>query len=147
VIANRQVEIWEAAFVWAWPTPAAQISDMEAALFHCFNALSPLMNGSVPILPASPPEVTEPAQVVQIMSDEEIIARRQAAARLPRQIEHYGRLVDHFLTVKDSKQISLSMQAHFARLSRYHHEFLQIVGPPPTGSSDKEPSQADSSND
>ena len=138
VIANRQVDIWEAAYVWAWPAPLADIAGLEAVMFHRFNAQSPLMNGSIPLLPSTVPPAREPAQIIQIMSDEEIAARRQPAARLPRQIEHYGRLVDHFLTVKDSRQISLSMHAHFSRLSRYHHEFLQIVGPAPTGSADAE---------
>ena len=116
VIANRQVDIWEAAYVWAWPTPPADISGLEAVMFHHFNAQSPLMNGSIPLLQIRARQSESQSQIIQIMSDEEIAARRQPAARLPRQIEHYGRLVDHFLTVKDSKQISLSMHAHFSRL-------------------------------
>lgn len=136
IIANRQVDVWEIAFVWAWPTRADLIPTIEAALFHRFNAGSRLMNGSVPLLAGRPTPYVEPAERIRIMSDEEIRARRTPAARLPRQIEHYGRLVDQYLVVKDSPQMSLSLDAHFERLARYHRDFLEAVGPAPSGSED-----------
>lgn len=136
VIANRQVDIWEAAWVLCWPAEIADIPLLEAAVFHHFNDQSPLMNGTVPPRSANPPNIPEPMQRVQIMSDEDLEARRQPSLRLPRQIEHYGRLVDHFLTVKDSDQLSRALDAHFERLMRYHREFLELIGPPPVGSDD-----------
>ena len=94
------------------------------------------MNGSVPALPATPLAVTEPEQIVQVIADEEIARRREASARLPRQIEQYGRLVDHYLNVKNSAELRVSMEAHFARLARYHALFLEQIGPAPVGSED-----------
>ena len=70
------------------------------------------------------------------MTDEEIARRRDPATRLPRQIEHYGRLVDHYLNVKNSAELRVSIEAHFERLMRYHRLFLEQDGPPPSGSDD-----------
>jgi len=135
VIANRQVDVWEVAFVMAWPVEdAAVIPALEASLFHFFNADSALMNGSVPVKSGLAPY---PAiQSVQVMSAEEIERRIAPAVRLPRQIEHYNRLVDHYLNVKDSTELRVSMEAHFERLVRYHRLFLEQIGPPPRGSDD-----------
>ena len=136
VIANRQVDFWEVAWVFAWPVEMpSHIGVLEAGLFHHFDAASALMNGSVPAAPVDF-VVPEPAQRVQVMADEEIERRLQPVVRLPRQIEHYGRLVDHYLNVKDSAELRVSMEAHFERLVRYHRRFLEQVGPAPAGSED-----------
>ena len=63
------------------------------------------------------------------MPDEEIRVRKDPALRLPRQIEHIGRLVDHILTVKDTRQLHRSLAAHFDRLDAYRGAFLK-AGPP-----------------
>lgn len=136
IIANRQVDVWEVGHVMAWPAPVEAIPALEAALFHYFNMQSQLMNGTVPVRPSDPFTFVAPAQVVQVISNEEMARRRDPAARLPRQIEHYGRLVDHYLNVKDSAELRLSMEAHFERLCRYHRHFLEQVGPAPVGSDD-----------
>lgn len=102
---------------------------LEASLFEKFNARKPLMNGSVPV--AKGPllkKLPEPAQVIKVMPDEEIKVRMDPALRLPRQIEHIGRLVDHILTVKDSRQLRRSLAAHFERLDEYRQAFLK-AGP------------------
>jgi len=126
IIANRQVDVWEVAFVWAWPVAdKTAISDLEAALFHQFDQNSVLMNGSVPASVTYLP--SDPAQKVQTISDSEIARRKEPSVRLPRQIEHYGRLVDHYLNVKNSKELRVSMEAHFERLVRYHQRFLNAV--------------------
>ena len=136
IIANRQVDVWEVAYVMTWPVAdPAEIGGLEASLFHAFNGQSTLMNGSVPIR-SNTAAIIEAEQRVQVMSDDEIARRLDPAVRLPRQIEHYGRLVDHYLNVKDSAELRVSMEARFARLSRYHARFLEQDGPPPTGSED-----------
>lgn len=141
VIANRQVDVWEVAWVKAWPVEDAHlIPQLEASLFHHFNAQSPLMNGSVPA--KSSLASSDPLQTVQVMKDEEIARRLDPGTRLPRQIEHYGRLVDHYLNVKDSAELRLSMEAHFERLLRYHQRFLEQTGPPPRGSDDAKETDA-----
>lgn len=139
IIANRQIDVWEIAWVWAWPAPNKQdIGALEAALFHQFDAQSTLMNGTIPPKTDGPFPDLSPTQKVKVMSDEDIHARRDPALRLPRQIEHYGRLVDHVLTVKDSSQLRRSLRAHFERMMKYHRSFLQQAGPEIIGSDDED---------
>jgi len=127
IIANRQIDPWEIAYVQGYPAERrADIPLLEASLFAKLNATKPLMNGSVPV--AKDPllkKLPKPAQVVQVMPDEEIRVRKDPALRLPRQIEHIGRLVDHILTVKDSRQLRRSLAAHFERLDEYRKAFLE----------------------
>jgi hypothetical protein len=127
IIANRQIDPWEIAYVQAYPAKRPEdIPLLEASLFAKFNARKPLMNGSVPV--AKEPllkKLPEPVQVIQVMPDEEIKVRKDPALRLPRQIEHIGRLVDHILTVKDSRQLRRSLAAHFERLDEYRKAFLE----------------------
>ena len=131
VIANRQIVVWEIAFVWAWPVETHEyLNALEGYIFHTFNDQNTLMNGSVP---QRVPHLgfPEPQKVrAQLMEDAEIETRRKPELRLPRQAEHYGRLVDHILTVKDSAQLRRSLAAHFERMSSYHQRFLAIGGAP-----------------
>lgn len=127
IIANRQVDVWEIAWIWAYPVETkSAIGPLEDALFHTFHAKSPLMNGKVP--PASGlSTVPEPAQIVQVMSDDEIGEKRDPVLRLPRQAEHYSQIVGHFLAVKNSREIAFAIEAHFARLQRYHRRLLGLA--------------------
>lgn len=128
IIANRQVDVWEIAFVWAYPVDdPAQISPIEDALFHAFHPKSALMNGKVPPAPRRAVKISKPAQTVQVMADDEIRDKRDPALRLPRQAEHYSQIVGHFLAVKNSREIAGAIQAHFQRLQRYHREMLNLA--------------------
>jgi hypothetical protein len=133
IIANRQLDVWEVAYVWTYPKDKKKIKALEALLYHHFNPKSQLINGSVPPKPANASKAPEPAQKVQIMSNENIAARRDPTQRLPRQATHYAEIVGHFLEVKQSKQIAKAMAAHFQRLSRYHNHLLGIA----TGADDE----------
>jgi GIY-YIG catalytic domain len=127
IIANRQVDVWEIAFVWAFPVEkVAEIGQLEDSLFHSFHTASALMNGKVPPVPANLPVLPAPAQIVQVMRDEEIAEKRDPALRLPRQAEHYSQIVGHFLAVKNSREIAGAIEAHFQRLHRYHRELLKL---------------------
>lgn len=84
------------------------------------------MNGKVPKLGAMV-AIPDPAQIVQVMADAEIAEKRDPALRLPRQAEHYSQIVGHFLAVKNSREIALAIQAHFARLETYHHRLLNLA--------------------
>ncbi len=127
IIANRQVDVWEIAWVWAFPVVGKdEIQPLEDALYHYHHSRSPLMNGKVP-KPSSLTEIPEPAQVVQVMSDPEIVEKRDPALRLPRQAEHYSQIVGHFLAVKNSKEIALAIDAHFVRLQKYHRRLLNLA--------------------
>lgn len=133
IIANRQIDPWEVAEVWAWPQPRAEINALEAALFTRYDATRTLMNGSIPTS-LSPASVRPPEQKVVVLSEEDRTIRLNPAVRLPRQIEHYNRLVDYILTVKDAAHLRRSVRAHYERLSRYHEQFL--TGRDPIGSED-----------
>ena len=129
IIANRQIDVWEIAWVWAYPVlTAADITPLETALFHAFHPKSALMNGKVPPFPLSGlPAIPEPHQIVQVMSDAEILEKADPALRLPRQAEHYSQIVSHFLAVKNSKEIAGAIEAHYQRLSRYHRQLLGLA--------------------
>jgi hypothetical protein len=129
IIANRQIDVWEIAWVWAYPISgdSAAITALENALFHKFHKTSPLMNGKVPPVPVASYKIPLPSQKVQVMRTEEIEEKRDPAVRLPRQAEHYSALVGHFLAVKNSKEIASAMQAHFSRLAKYHGMMLGIA--------------------
>lgn len=127
IIANRQVDVWEIAWVWAYPVDEkADIAPLEDALFHKFHKTSPLMNGKVPKINNSV-VIPEPTQLVQVMSDAEISEKIDPALRLPRQAEHYSQIVGHFLAVKNSNEIALAIQAHFSRLEKYHKKLLNLA--------------------
>ena len=129
IIANRQLDVWEVAYVWTYPVESKdEISLLEAVLYHHFNPGSQLINGTVPPAPEGPTAIPEPDQRVQVMSDAEITLRREEVQRLPRQATHYAAIVGHFLEVKQSKQIGKAMAAHFQRLQRYHGKLLGIAG-------------------
>jgi hypothetical protein len=127
IIANRQVDPWEIAYVRAYPVARqADIPRLEASLFAKFHKEKPLMNGSIPVARGRLlKRIPKPAETIQMMPDEEIKVRKDPALRLPRQIEHIGRLVDHILTVKDSPQLRRSLAAHFDRLDAYRAAFLK----------------------
>jgi len=107
VIANRQVDVWEIAYVKAWPVESVDdIPHLEAVLFRIFDGEQRLMNGSIPrLVGRMARKAPSPEETLQVMSDDDIRVRRDPMLRLPRQIEHIGRLVDHILSVKDSAQL------------------------------------------
>jgi GIY-YIG catalytic domain len=121
IIANRQIDVWEIAFVWAFPVQdKAEINALEAVLFHHFDCKSQLMNGTLPTRPSDKTNMPKAAQTIQVMSDQEIADRKKPEQRLPRQAAHYAQIVGHFLAVKNSTQIARAMNAHFERLTSYH---------------------------
>lgn len=126
IIANRQIDVWEIAYVWAWPLEGkVRISDLEAYLFHFYDKEKPLLNGSIPhnvmTLEFELPE----KQIVQIIPESERIDRLNPVSRLPRQISQYLSLVDYILTVKDGQHLKRSLEAHLERLLTYHRSFLK----------------------
>jgi 2-polyprenyl-6-methoxyphenol hydroxylase-like FAD-dependent oxidoreductase len=127
IIANRQIDVWEIAYVMAYPVAdRAEITPLEDRLYHIFNNASPLMNGTVPARIDGITQLPEPAQIVQVMSDAEIEDKSDPVQRLPRQAAHYTQMVDHFLNVKKSTEILRAMEAHFDRLQRYHNSLVKL---------------------
>lgn len=128
VISNRQIDVWEIAFVWEYPVAdPAEMPQLEAALFHKFNPRSQLMNGNIPPKPKSKLHVPRPARKIQVISDEEIAEKKDIEQRLPRQASHYAQIVGHFLAVKNSPEVARAMDAHFDRLARYHSQMLKLA--------------------
>jgi GIY-YIG catalytic domain len=128
VIANRQIDVWEIAFVWEYPLANEGAMDsLEAALFFQFDRKSRLMNGTIPSTRSAKKPISEPAKIIQVMSDGEIAERRHPEQRLPRQAAHYAQIVGHFLTVKNSDEIARAMAAHFERLQKYHKMMLKLA--------------------
>jgi Uri superfamily endonuclease len=125
IIANRQIDVWEIAYVWAFPiSRLVDITPTENRLYHHYNKKSKLMNGTVPPIPPKAP-IPKPSVQVQVMSDKEIAERKTPEQRLPRQANHYAQIVGHFLAVKNSTQIAGAMDAHFARLKNYHTKLIE----------------------
>lgn len=121
IVANRQIDVWEIAFVWAYPVSSRdEINLLENALFHFFDARSRLMNGSIPTRSEVDLPVSDASEIIRVLSEEDVAERISPEIRLPRQATHYARLVDHYLVVKRSPQIARAMDAHFERLQRYH---------------------------
>jgi hypothetical protein len=122
------IDVWEVAYVWAWPVKdASMIPRLESHLFHKFNGQSTLMNGTVLAKVKGPLGFSLPEKLtVQLLPDEEIEVRRDPADRFPRQAEHFVRLVDHILNVKDSKLLRRALSAHHDRLNKYFDTFLKI---------------------
>lgn len=82
IIANRQVDVWEIAYVWAFPVgQLSQIGPLEDALFHEFHSKSALMNGKVPPAPSQKIDIPEADQIVQVMADSEIAEKLDPALR------------------------------------------------------------------
>lgn len=123
IIANRQIDPWEVAEVWAWPTPLDQIAALEAALFSHYDAAKPLVNGYAPH-DVRAARVIPPPQRVAILSDDERRRRLIPAERLPRQSQHYHHLLDYILVVKRAPHLRRSLDAHFERMRRYHEHMM-----------------------
>jgi len=127
VIANRQLDVWEIAYVIGWPMPGALAADiglLEAHLIGEFHRKKPLVNGSLPVAPSEAPTIPIP-QVVQVMPDDEIQLRKLATLRLPRQLSHFQSLFEHILEVKDNVDQRRALAAHFDRLNSYYLDFLK----------------------
>jgi hypothetical protein len=125
IIANRQLDVWEVAFVQCFPVEdKAEIPSLEASLFAHFDAQSPLINGKRLSLDEVSQDTPKPAQIIQVISDTELRERLSPDARLPRQAQHYARLLDHYLVVKQNEQIEYALRAHFERMKRYHQALI-----------------------
>jgi hypothetical protein len=127
VIANRQLDVWEVAFVWAWPMPGLRelITQVESHLANEFHRIKPLM-GTIPTPPHDVPQIPARQEVI-ILPEAEIIKRQDPLLRLPRQAMHFNNLFSHILEVKDNEVLRAALAAHFDRLSSYYRTF--IAGP------------------
>ncbi len=125
VIANRQIDVWEIAYVWAWKMEAPEaIAQLEATLFHEFHKQSPLVNGTIPVKPKKQSFKLPERIRVQIIPEEEIKIRRDPVLRFPRQIQHFNQLVDYILNTQDKPHLRQALKVYFDRLARYFSAFV-----------------------
>lgn len=126
VIANRQLDVWEIAYVWAWPTPdetREYIKILEEYLISHYHRQSPLVNGKIPS--RSEQSVIIPVvEEVMVLPEEEISKRKDPLLRLPRQIDHFSNLFSHALEVKDNADVRRALETHFSRLRTYYQGFM-----------------------
>lgn len=125
VIANRLLDVWEVAYVWAWPEPRKdRMLQLEAHFYNKFHRQSSLVNVAVLKDPGDIGDVPDPIRVV-VLPEEQILLRRRAEIRLPRQAKTFLDLVAHILEVKNNRETLFGLQTHFARLEKYTKEFLK----------------------
>ncbi|MGB0766555.1 MAG: GIY-YIG nuclease family protein [Phycisphaeraceae bacterium] len=125
VIANRQLDVWEVAFVRGWEcNDAGERAKLEAQLVHHFDTLSPLVNGTIPTysgeMVAALPEYIS----VQIIEDQLLATRKDPAIRFPRQAETFRQLLDYVLNVYDKPHLRRALRVHHERMTRYLQAFL-----------------------
>lgn len=125
VVANRQLDVWEVAYVWAWPVENEnELTDLEGQLFHKFDQQSALVNGTVPARPSV--KISEPEKIsVQVMTNTEIEVRRQPRYRFPRQVQQFYQLLDYILHTKDESHLRRALDVHFRRVKRFYDAFKQ----------------------
>lgn len=125
VIANRQLDVWEVAYVWAWPMPlqsGKQIKRVEYYLANQFHRDKPLM-GKIPTRSLGKPRLPAKEEVM-VLPPEEIEKRKDPLLRLPRQAAHFNNLFSHILEVKDNEELRAALTAHFDRLNTYYITFM-----------------------
>lgn len=132
VIANRQLDVWEVAYVWAWPMGNSpdklEMQRIESYLINHFHGIKPLMNPKIPPPVQSVPNLPT-MQEVRVLPEEEITSRRDPARRLPRQVGQFNELVSYMLEVKDTTNLRRTLSAHFGRLYDYYWRFLNPAQP------------------
>lgn len=125
VIANRLLDVWEVAYVWAWPMPLQsrpQIKRVEYYLASQFHKDKPLM-GKIALGSFGKPRLPAKEEVM-ILPLEEIEKRKDPLLRLPRQAAHFNNLFSHILEVKDNDELRAALAAHFDRLNTYYLTFM-----------------------
>ncbi|QNN23002.1 GIY-YIG nuclease family protein [Planctomycetales bacterium ZRK34] len=124
-IANRQIDVWEIAYVWSWEVPEKRHMDsIEQHFIYQCNKQSPLVNETIP---TAKPKLTlklPERNCVQVMPEALIKARQDPTLRFPRQIQHFNQLVDYILNTQDKPHLRRALQVYYKRLTRYYQTFL-----------------------
>ena len=137
VIANRQIDVWEIAYVWAWPVqPADQVSFLERQIYDYVRSQGTLVAGKSLAGPVTRLRELPPYERVCVRPAAEIEARRDVVQRLPRQLFHLQQLLDVMLDRKDTVDLRYSLEAHFRRLGNLYNAFANANVP--EGSDDAE---------
>ncbi|XAM00595.1 GIY-YIG nuclease family protein [Phycisphaeraceae bacterium D3-23] len=125
VIANRQLDVWEIAYVRGWICEDNQTRKvLESQLVDLFDSQSPLVNGTIPNRIGDPLTEVPEAISVQVMTNELIAVRLDPAIRFPRQAETFTQLLDYVLNVYDKAHLRRALRVHHARMTKYLEAFL-----------------------
>lgn len=125
VIANRQIDVWEIAYVWAWPIDGGgRINALEQRLIVEFNERSPLVNADIPSSVGDAGIDIPAKQTVQVIETAEIQSRRDPVLRFPRQVQHFGSLVDYVLNTQDKPHLRRAMDVYKNRMLQYYANFI-----------------------
>ncbi|HYL74968.1 MAG TPA: GIY-YIG nuclease family protein [Bryobacteraceae bacterium] len=125
VIANRLLDVWEVAYVWAWPEPKKErMLQLEAHFYNKFHRQSSLVNVAVLRDPGDIGNIPQPVRVA-VLPEDQILLRKRPEIRLPRQAKTFLDLVAHILEVKNNRETLFGLQTHFARLEKYTKQFLK----------------------
>lgn len=126
VIANRQLDVWEIAYVRGWECKGEHPRKvLESQLVEFNDNQSPLVNGTIPARIGDPLKQAPDAIAVQVMPDDLIAVRRDPAIRFPRQAETFTQLLDYVLNVYDKPHLRRALRVHHARMSQYLDAFLE----------------------
>lgn len=127
IIANLQLDVWELAFVRAWPVDdKGRVSELEKTVYHEYKAT--ILAGEVLSAPATVKPLPK-YESVRILEPEEVTKRRDPKVRYPRQLRHLDHLLDVILNRKDSPDQRRSLDAHMLRLQRRYEEFIRLAEP------------------
>jgi hypothetical protein len=134
IIANRQLDVWEIAYVRGWVVddPAAR-SLLEAQLFYLFDGRHQLINGTLPPAPAQLLERAPDAIEVCILPAKVIETRKDPAIRFPRQVQQFHQLLDYILNTQDKRHLRRALDVHHRRLNRFLRQFLETNAPASDG--------------
>ncbi|MBB6429380.1 GIY-YIG nuclease family protein [Algisphaera agarilytica] len=125
VIANRQLDVWEIAYVRGWECEGEYPrKELESQLVEFYDNQSPLVNGTIPTLLGSPLQEAPKAIAIQVMPDDLISVRLNPAIRFPRQAETFTQLLDYVLNVYDKPHLRRALCVHHARMAKYLEAFL-----------------------
>lgn len=129
VNANRQLDVWELAFVRAWPVDdPADLEEMERLVYHSYQAT--IWAGKAKPQPACMRPLP-PFQEVLILEPEEVTRRRDPVLRFPRQVRTVDQLLDVIINVKDSQDQRRALEALMHRLQLRFQEFISAAAPEP----------------
>jgi hypothetical protein len=128
VIANRQIDPWEIAFVLTKACHFTEIDAVESQLYEFFCRQGSIVAGKR-LQCSTPLQKLPQLQRVQLLADDEIAKRKDLRFRLPRQLQQISQLLDVMLNVKDSADLRFSLDAHFRRLDNLYRAFLNAETP------------------
>lgn len=124
-IANRQLDIWEIAYIWAWvERSTSTISELEKRVHHEYRET--IIAGEQLSAPSTFGRLPN-HQEIQIRETEDIKKRQDPRMRFPRQLLHLEQLLDYILNVKDTSDQRRSLDGHMKRLQQRFAEFTSSV--------------------